>query len=156
MYKTRDSPESHCIAQLIYSAAVIFEQHKCIEYIKFSFICSHWQSLLFSLTFIWCFYWFFDITCFLLKFHSFFSWRGVLDTTLCDEVCQWFVDGWWFSTGTPVSSTNKSYRYDITEILLKVALNAITVTPNGSPFTYRNRRWNGRDRVMWWISFHSS
>jgi hypothetical protein len=31
--------------------------------------------------------------------------------------------GWWFSLGTPVSSTNKTDRYDITEILLKVALN---------------------------------
>ena len=33
------------------------------------------------------------------------SWRGVLDTTLCDHVCQWLATGWWFS---PVSSTNKS------------------------------------------------
>ena len=31
--------------------------------------------------------------------------------------------GWWFSPGTPVSSTNKTDRHDITEILLKVALN---------------------------------
>ena len=31
----------------------------------------------------------------------------------------------WFSPGTPVSSTNKTDRHDITEILLKVALNSI-------------------------------
>ena len=31
--------------------------------------------------------------------------------------------GLWFSQGTPVSSTNKIDRYDITGILLKVALN---------------------------------
>jgi hypothetical protein len=31
-----------------------------------------------------------------------------------------------FSFGTPVSSTNKSHRHYITEILLKVALNTIT------------------------------
>jgi hypothetical protein len=31
----------------------------------------------------------------------------------------------WFSPGTPVSSTNKTYHHDITEILLKVALNTI-------------------------------
>jgi hypothetical protein len=30
--------------------------------------------------------------------------------------------GRWFSPGTPVSSTNKTDRHDITEILLKVAL----------------------------------
>ena len=33
--------------------------------------------------------------------------------------------GQWFSAGTPVSSTNKTDRHDITEILLKVALNTI-------------------------------
>jgi hypothetical protein len=33
-----------------------------------------------------------------------------------------------FSPGTPVSSTNKTYSHDITEILLKVALNAIKPT----------------------------
>ena len=47
--------------------------------------------------------------------------RGVLNTTLCDKVCQWLA------TGPPVSSTNKTDRYDITEILLKVALNTITL-----------------------------
>ena len=34
-----------------------------------------------------------------------------------------------FSPGTPVSSTNKTDCHDITEILLKVALNTITLTP---------------------------
>jgi len=38
------------------------------------------------------------------------------------------VVGRWFSLGTPVSSTNKTNRYDITEILLNVALNIITLT----------------------------
>ena len=51
--------------------------------------------------------------------------RGVLDTTLCDKVCQWFMTGWWFSPGTLVSSTNKTDRHDITEILLKIALSII-------------------------------
>jgi hypothetical protein len=36
--------------------------------------------------------------------------------------------GRWFSPGTPVSSTNKTDRHDITEILLKVALNTINQT----------------------------
>jgi hypothetical protein len=38
--------------------------------------------------------------------------------------------GLWFSPGTPVSSTNKTDRHDITEILLTVALNTITLTSN--------------------------
>ena len=32
----------------------------------------------------------------------------------------------WFSQSTPVSSTNKTDRHDLTEILLEVALNTIT------------------------------
>jgi hypothetical protein len=51
-----------------------------------------------------------------------------LDTTLCDKVCQWLTASQWLSSGTPVSSTNKSDRYDIAEILLKVALNTTTIT----------------------------
>jgi len=30
------------------------------------------------------------------------SWRGVLDTTLCDEICQWLVAARWFSPSTPL------------------------------------------------------
>jgi len=48
------------------------------------------------------------------------SWRGVLNTTLCDIVCQWLA------VGTPVYSTTKTDSHDIIEILLKVALNTIT------------------------------
>jgi hypothetical protein len=59
------------------------------------------------------------------KFES-HSWQGVIDTTLCDKVCQWLAAILWFSPGTPVSSTNKTDCHDITEILLKVALNSIT------------------------------
>ena len=61
--------------------------------------------------------------------------RGVLDTTLCDKVCQWLTTGQWFSAGTLVSSTNKTDRNDITEILLKVALTTIN-----QPTT----SWNGK------------
>ena len=31
--------------------------------------------------------------------------RGILDTTLYDEICLWLGAGRWFSVGTPVSST---------------------------------------------------
>ena len=46
------------------------------------------------------------------------SWRGVLDTALCDKD----------SPGTPVSSTNKTDRSDINAILSKVALKTINPT----------------------------
>jgi hypothetical protein len=48
-----------------------------------------------------------------------------LDTTLCDKDYQWLAVGRRFSLGTPVSSTNKTGRHDIAEILLKVAFNTI-------------------------------
>ena len=51
--------------------------------------------------------------------------RSALDTTLCDEICQWLATGRWFSLGPTVSSTNKTDHHDISEILLKVALNTI-------------------------------
>jgi hypothetical protein len=35
--------------------------------------------------------------------------------------------GLWFFLGIPVSTTNKTNRHDITEILLKVALNTINL-----------------------------
>ena len=44
------------------------------------------------------------------------------------NVCQRRAAGLWCSLGTPVSSTNKIDRHDIAEILLKVALNTITLT----------------------------
>ena len=61
---------------------------------------------------------------------------GVLDATLCDKVCQWLATGQWFLPGTPVSSTNKTDCHDITEILLKVALNTITHNPKSSKILY--------------------
>jgi hypothetical protein len=41
----------------------------------------------------------------------------------CDKVCQWLAAGQWFSL---VTYTNKTDGHDITEILLKVALNTLT------------------------------
>jgi len=39
-----------------------------------------------------------------------------------DRVYQLLAHGRWFSPGTPASSTTKTGRHDIAEILLKVAL----------------------------------
>ena len=49
-------------------------------------------------------------------------------TTLCDKVSHWLATGRWFSPDNPVSSTNKTDRHDIKEIVLKVALNIIQHT----------------------------
>ena len=52
----------------------------------------------------------------------------LMNDTLCDKVWQWLAAGLWFSPGIPVSSSNKTDRHDITDILLKVALNTNTLT----------------------------
>ena len=51
-------------------------------------------------------------------------WYSLSDSDL------WQVSG--FSTGPPVSSTNKTDRHEITEIVLKVALNTTKPTPVSS------------------------
>jgi hypothetical protein len=40
-----------------------------------------------------------------------------------DKFYQLLAHGQWFSSGTPASSTTKTGRHEIAEILLKVALN---------------------------------
>jgi hypothetical protein len=51
------------------------------------------------------------------------SWQVVLDTTLCDKVCQWFATGLWFSPGTPVSASiinwPPRYNWNIVERSIK-------------------------------------
>jgi hypothetical protein len=43
-------------------------------------------------------------------------------TATSDKVYQLLAHGRWFSPGTPASSTTKTGRHDIAEMLLKVAL----------------------------------
>jgi hypothetical protein len=87
--------------------------------------------------------------------------RGVLDTTLCDKVCQWLATGRWSSLGTPISSTNKTNRRDITEILLKVAQDTINHQPTSGHFLFtlsNHKELNGR-HITWirviFVSFSS-
>ena len=52
--------------------------------------------------------------------------KGALDSqSASDKVYQLLAHGRWFSAGTPVSTTTKTDRHDIAEILLKVALKTI-------------------------------
>ena len=48
--------------------------------------------------------------------------------TSCDNVCQWLATGRCLSPGTPITSTDNTDWNDITEILLKMALNTIKQT----------------------------
>ena len=82
--------------------------------------------------------------------------RGVLDTPLYDKVCQWLMAGQWFSPdSTPVSSTNKTDRHDIPEILVKVELNVINLTLK--IVTKQQKGWNfdrGKTLRITTISFN--
>ena len=55
-----------------------------------------------------------------------------------EKAYQLRAHGWWFSPGTPASSTTKTGCHDIAEILLKVALNTkiIYFKMNESPIRY--------------------
>jgi hypothetical protein len=69
-----------------------------------------------------------------------------------DNVYQLLIHGRWFSPGTPASSTTKTGRHDIAEILLKVAINAINQSLNQitfQPFDYERTWWMlSQKRVM--------
>jgi hypothetical protein len=65
----------------------------------------------------------------------------VLNTTLYNKVCQWLATDRSFSPGTPVSSTNKTDRHEITEILLKVASNIINQNKPEFNFNFHFQTW---------------
>ena len=54
------------------------------------------------------------------------SGRGVQHYVI--KFVNWLATGRWFTSGPPVSSTNKTDRHNITEIVLKVALSTIKET----------------------------
>ena len=69
-----------------------------------------------------------------------------------DKVYQLLAHGQWFSPGTPASSTTKTGRHDIAEILLKVALNTMNQIKTSK---YIDNCWllgsggrHGRDRMV--------
>ena len=69
----------------------------------------------------------FTTTCAICEFKS-TSWWGVLDTAVCNKVCQWLAAGWWFSLSNSVSYTHRTDYHDITETVLKVALSTNPLT----------------------------
>ena len=89
------------------------------------------------------------------------SWRGVLDTTLCDIIFKWLMAGRLFTSGTLFCSTNKTDHHYITKILLKVALN--TINPLHTTFVIllhinqtltRISFQRCSPRYMWWLAFY--
>jgi hypothetical protein len=66
-------------------------------------------------------------------------------------VTKWLATSRWFSPGTPVSSTNKTDRHDITEILLKVALSTINQTNSIPKWGLRSSEHIATS-VSWWLN----
>jgi hypothetical protein len=58
------------------------------------------------------------------------------------------VAGQWFSLGSSVSSTNKTDRHDIAEILLKVALNPISTLPFDLSYRYCQYKWTDSELFL--------
>ena len=69
--------------------------------------------------------WYCAIFCLSICFISNNIW-SIYDTTLCDSLS--VTSGRWFFQGILVSFTKNNSCHDITEILLKVVLNTITLT----------------------------
>ena len=73
-----------------------------------------------------------------------------------DKVYQLLAHGRWFSLSTPASSTTKTGRHDIAEILLKVVLNPKNQSINQSIYlqTYRHYlisfSWHSN---CWWVIY---
>ena len=61
------------------------------------------------------------------------SWAFLTFLLVCQ--CTSLATVRWISSGTPISSTNKTDHHEIAEIVLTVALNTITLTPT---FSFRN------------------
>ena len=65
------------------------------------------------------------------------SWKEMYLFNMTESIWKFFFISififlyysFWFSPGTPASSTNTTDRHDITEILLKLALTTISLTP---------------------------
>ena len=66
--------------------------------------------------------------------------RSTRPTTASDRVCQLLAHDRWFSLGTPASSTTKTGRHDIAEIVLKVALNT------------KNQSISQKKRIQWFYN----
>jgi hypothetical protein len=65
-----------------------------------------------------------------------------------DKVYQLLAQGRWFSPGTPVSSTTKTGRHDIAEILMKVALNTIKIKSLNDLPIFHHRFPNGGTSIL--------
>jgi hypothetical protein len=93
----------------------------------YNYLCNHWLS---PLT-LWV---------------QILPWRGVIDTTLCDKVCQWLATGQWFFSGS-----SGFLRHNLTEILLKVVLNT------NQSISHRMRSlWNTSNTRFWYQLRHGT
>ena len=84
----------------------------CFKYRTAIGLINQWQNLFIHVQVFVKYVWNISIVCWCAR-------------SFCDKICQCLAAGLWSSPGTLVSATNKPGRHDITEILLKVALNTI-------------------------------
>ena len=63
-------------------------------------------------------------------------------TAASDKVYQLLAHGRWFFLGTPASSTTKTDRHNIAEILLKVALNTINRIKSNQSIKIQDKQQN--------------
>jgi len=76
-----------------------------------------------------------------------FQWQGLLDTILCNKVFPMIYDMLVVFVDILVSITNKTDRYDITEMLLKMALNTHSIVLFW-PWKYGNIKKEADHRIL--------
>ena len=87
---------------------------------------------------------------YLMKFYM-IKFGGNLQKMVDYRILQKFGDFCiqsWFSLGTLVSSTNKTDHHNITEILLKVALNSINLNSSSPNEFYRGIKHDDKIRIL--------
>jgi hypothetical protein len=53
------------------------------------------------------------------EFHL-FPWQRCTEKAICGKVCQSLVDVWWDYFRTSVSSINKTYHHNVTQMWIKI------------------------------------
>jgi hypothetical protein len=81
------------------------------------------------------------------------SWWGVLDTTLCDKVCQWLVTCWCFSLPRPVHKSNFRCMLQYTPSVSTLILSGRTYSSQNVRLTPEKCSTNLRVNTLWvlWV-----
>ena len=77
--------------------------------------------------------------------------RGVLNTTLCDKVCQWLATGRWFSSGTPPLERYWVMGLEINSFLASTMRMPFPKSSQGIFYALEPWRFPSRAHTKWFV-----